>query len=53
MDSLTVVEGAPGEGRVPATLKLMKDDEAVRVSELITNFCFSIAYARIEVAKSK
>lgn len=34
MDRLTAVDGAPGEGRVPATLKQMSDEEAAHVAEL-------------------
>ena len=49
MDQLTRrAEGFPGEGTVPSTLRQMSDEEADRVAELIIDFCFSVACARIE-----
>jgi hypothetical protein len=43
---LTKVEGTPGEGRVPATIKSMTSDEARNASDLILAFCFAVREAR-------
>lgn len=51
MDMLTSqAEGYPGEGKVPSTLRQMNDDEANKLAELILDFCFSVARARIDQA---
>jgi hypothetical protein len=42
MDSLTVVEGAPGEGRVPATIKQMSDSDAAKLIDSILSFTFLV-----------
>lgn len=53
MDRLTArPEGYPGEGKVPSTLRQMSDDEADELASLIIDFCFSVARARIEEARS-
>jgi hypothetical protein len=52
MDRLTArAEGFPGEGKMPSSLRQMNDEEADRLAELIINFCFSVARARIEEAR--
>lgn len=51
IDRLTAKdEGSPGEGRVPSTLRQMSDEDADRLAELIIDFCFSVARARIDKA---
>ncbi|MCA6110467.1 hypothetical protein [Bradyrhizobium cenepequi] len=53
MDRLTArAEGHPGEGKVPSTLRQMSDDEANQIADLIIDFCFSVARARIEQARN-
>ncbi|SDG45597.1 hypothetical protein SAMN05216338_1001370 [Bradyrhizobium sp. Rc2d] len=53
MDRLTAwSEGYPGEGKVPSTLRQMNDEEADEVADLIIDFCFSVARARIEQARN-
>jgi hypothetical protein len=53
MDRLTAqVEGYPGEGKVPSTLRQMNDDEANQVASLIIDFCFSVASARLDQARN-
>jgi hypothetical protein len=44
-------EGFPGEGTMPSTLRQMSNEEADRIAELIIDFCFSVARARIDAAR--
>lgn len=54
MDRFTArAEGHPGEGKVPSTLRQMSDDEADELANLIVDFCFSVARARLEQVRNK
>lgn len=53
MERLTArAEGYAGEGKVPSTLRQMSDEEADELANLIISFCFSVARARLDKARS-